>query len=98
MSRSGDALGGHDLMPLPIVHHRSFAAVLPVGHRFPMAKFASLADLLASERLVARGAFHEPPAPASREWLGLVHEAAYVAEILGGNVEPAIEREIGLPL
>jgi acetoin utilization deacetylase AcuC-like enzyme len=85
-------------MPLPIVHHPSFAAELPAGHRFPMAKFAGLAERLVADRLVARGAFCEPPAPASRDWLELVHDRRYVDQVLAGTIEPAIAREIGLPI
>lgn len=85
-------------MALPIVHHESFAAALPAGHRFPMAKFASLAETLVAEHLVTRDGFEKPPAPASRDWLQLVHEPGYVGQVLAGSVEPAIERDIGLPL
>ena len=85
-------------MPLPVVHHPAYTAALPSEHRFPMGKFAALADTLLGEGIVAPGGFHQPAAPAPRAWIELVHDRAYVDRILSGEVPPAIEREIGLPV
>jgi acetoin utilization deacetylase AcuC-like enzyme len=85
-------------MALPVVHHPAYTAVLPTEHRFPMRKFAALADTLLAEEIVAPGGFHEPPAPAPRAWIELIHDRAYVDQVLAGQVPPAIEREIGLPV
>jgi acetoin utilization deacetylase AcuC-like enzyme len=84
-------------MPLPVVHHPAFTVALPADHRFPMGKFAALAKMLMAEGLVA-GGFHEPEAPAPREWLELVHERGYVSDALAGAIAPEIRREIGLPI
>jgi acetoin utilization deacetylase AcuC-like enzyme len=84
-------------MALPIVHHPAFSAVIPADHRFPMPKFARLAEMLVAEQIAAPGAFHEPK-PAPRQWLELVHDRGYVGQVLAGSVDLEIEREIGLPL
>jgi acetoin utilization deacetylase AcuC-like enzyme len=83
-------------MAIPVVHHPAFNAAIPRDHRFPMPKFARLAETLVSEGLV--DAFKEPTAPAPREWLELVHDRGYVGRVLSGSVGPEVEREIGLPL
>jgi acetoin utilization deacetylase AcuC-like enzyme len=83
---------------LPVVHHPAFTAVLPTDHRFPMAKFAALAERLIADEIIAPGGFAEPAAPVPREWIELVHDRAYIDQVLTGTVPPAIEREIGLPV
>jgi acetoin utilization deacetylase AcuC-like enzyme len=81
-------------MPLAVVHHEAFVAALPAGHRFPMNKYARLAELLQGEEFVADGGFvTASEAPAS--WLRLAHEPGYVDQVLTGTVPPNIEREIG---
>jgi acetoin utilization deacetylase AcuC-like enzyme len=80
------------------VHHAAFDAAIPGDHRFPMPKFARLAETLVFEGIAARDSFIAPPEPSRREWLELVHDRAYVGQVLGGGVDPEIEREIGLPL
>lgn len=81
-------------MPISIVHHEAFVAELPAGHRFPMTKYARLAEILEREGLVAGGGFIVPTeAPAS--WLRLAHDPAYVDQVLSATVAPRIEREIG---
>jgi acetoin utilization deacetylase AcuC-like enzyme len=82
---------------LPIVHHPAYAAPLPDGHRFPMAKFARLMGHLLAEGVVVPGQLRRPePAPAA--WLELVHAPAYVQVVLGQTVPAALERRIGLPV
>jgi acetoin utilization deacetylase AcuC-like enzyme len=80
------------------VHHPAYLAALPIDHRFPMAKFAALADRLLAEEIVAPGGFHQPPGPAERAWIELVHHRHYVDQVLAGALPPEVEREIGLPL
>ncbi len=81
-------------MSPPIVHHPGYLAPLPAGHRFPMAKFARLREVLAEAGV--RSA--ERPEPAPAEWLTLAHDPGYVEAILGQTAGPAIMRRIGLPL
>lgn len=84
-------------MALPVVFHPAYAPALPAGHRFPMAKFAALAEVLVADGIVSPGAFHTP-VPAGRDALLTVHDAAYVDAVLGARVDPAIARRIGLPV
>ncbi len=64
---------------LPVVHHPAYRAEMPAGHRFPMDKFAQLADLLLADGVVER--FVEPE-PASWELVTAVHDPAYARMIL----------------
>ena len=81
-------------MPLAIVHNPLFTAELASDHRFPMPKYAAVAEILLREGIAAPGAFHSPgPAPA--EWVGLAHERAYVDQVFEANVPEAINRLIG---
>lgn len=83
-------------MPVPIVAHPAYAAKLPEGHRFPMAKFARLREVLAARGLVPHGFVR--PEPAGRDAIGLVHRADYVEAVLAARVPREIERRIGLPV
>ncbi|WP_306120028.1 MULTISPECIES: histone deacetylase [unclassified Roseitalea] len=81
-------------MPLPIVHNPSYDARFPAGHRFPMRKYARLAEVLIEEGLAAPGTFIVPgPAPAA--WVKLAHEAAYVDQVFAAAVPEQVGREIG---
>jgi acetoin utilization deacetylase AcuC-like enzyme len=84
-------------MPLPIVHHPAYVAPMPVGHRFPMAKFGRLMALLLAEGIVTSEQVRVPE-PAPVEWLARAHAAAYVEAVLAQTLEPAAVRRIGLPL
>ncbi|MEJ1157028.1 histone deacetylase family protein [Prosthecomicrobium sp. N25] len=81
-------------MPLPIVHNPHYDADFPLGHRFPMAKFRRIAEILVEDGLVAPGGF-VVPAEAPAGWIGLAHEAAYVDQVFAAAVPPAVAREIG---
>ncbi len=83
-------------MPLPIVHHPAYRADMPDGHRFPMGKFARLAQVLAEEGLVPEG-FHTPE-PASAALLTAVHDPAYIRMILDADAPREVERRLGLPV
>ena len=83
-------------MRLPLVTHPAYAAPLPEGHRFPMAKFQLLAehlrrlDLLTPERLHC-------PQPVPRRWLELVHPRGYHEAFARQRLSSAEARRIGLP-
>ncbi len=84
-------------MRLPVVHHPAYAAPLPPGHRFPMAKYARLMAHLLAEHVVTPAQVHRPePAPAA--WLERAHTRGYLEAALGLRLEPAAVRRIGLPL
>ncbi len=84
-------------MPLAIVHHPFFNADLPDGHRFPMAKFRRLAEVLVETGLVGSDGFHEPQ-PADPAIIALAHDAGYVHDVLEQTVPAMVERGIGLPM
>lgn len=71
-----------------------FVLPLPVGHRFPMAKYRLLRDRLALElpEWVLAVAL-----PASDGELALVHTPSYVQSVVQGTLSAAAQREIGFP-
>ena len=81
---------------LPIVYHPDHVAPLPPGHRFPMAKFGRLYDILVADGVAAPHQFHcaEPATPAL---LALAHDPAYVDAYLTGAIDPRAMRRIGFP-
>ncbi|MBT9292028.1 histone deacetylase family protein [Prosthecodimorpha staleyi] len=82
---------------LPIVHNPHYDAEFPPGHRFPMAKFRRIAEILVEDGLAAAGAFHVP-AEAPAGWIGLAHDPAYVDQVFGAAVPDRIAREIGFAM
>ena len=81
---------------LPIVHHPDYVADTPDGHRFPMRKFARLAEVLREDGLVPHG-FHMPE-PITRDQLLKVHSAGYVDGVLNRTLGTQEVRRIGFPL
>lgn len=81
---------------LPIVHHPNYTADTPDGHRFPMQKFAQLADILRAEGLAPHG--FVTPDPVLREDLIRAHTPAYVDAVLSRTLDPAAVRRIGFSL
>ena len=83
-------------MPLPIVYHPDHVAPLPAGHRFPMAKFGRLYELLVRDGVATVDQF-ACSQPAGVELLTLAHDPAYVASYLDGTIAPKAMRRIGFP-
>ena len=81
----------------PIVFHPAYSPPLPSGHRFPMQKYARLAEVLDREGLIGPEGLHIPE-PASFEMLAAVHDPDYVRQVLSAVVPAAAERLIGLPI
>ena len=81
-------------MSPPLVYHPDYVTPLPAGHRFPMAKFGILHDLLVSEGVVNR--VYQPELPPS-EWIELEHTPAYVQSYQDGSIDSQAMRRIGLP-
>ncbi len=79
-----------------MVFHRAYVTPLPENHRFPMAKFGRLYELLEEEGLVSTATVHVPE-PVSQEELALVHDSAYVQAFLDGSIDESSLRRIGLP-
>lgn len=71
-----------------------FILPLPVGHRFPMAKYGRLRERLAAECPQIRLG---QALPASDGELALVHTPAYIQAVQTGTLSAAAQREIGFP-
>ena len=69
---------------------------LPAGHRFPAGKYGMLRTLVEREAIISATELLPSP-PASRTDLERAHDPAYVEAVLDGKLDPAIERQIGLP-
>jgi acetoin utilization deacetylase AcuC-like enzyme len=66
---------------------------LPAGHKFPMAKYRLLRELLAAD-----GDWDlEPAPPADAATIELAHDAGYVRAFLEGSLDPQVMRRIGFP-
>ncbi|MBD2496156.1 histone deacetylase [Nostoc sp. FACHB-280] len=83
-------------MDLPIIYHSDYVAPLPEGHRFPMAKFSKLYELLLSDGVAQIEQFHTPQRP-SPELIELVHTPNYVQAYCDGTLDYKAQRRIGLP-
>jgi acetoin utilization deacetylase AcuC-like enzyme len=77
-----------------LVYHPDYVSPLPIGHRFPMAKFGLLHDRLVADGVVGR--VHRPELPRT-DWLELVHDQDYVRSYRDGSIDPQAMRRIGLP-
>jgi acetoin utilization deacetylase AcuC-like enzyme len=73
-----------------------FVLPLPVGHRFPMIKYARLRERCLAEGVLRPDELREPPA-ATWDELMLVHEPAYVAAAREGTLTALEVRRIGFP-
>lgn len=70
-----------------------YAIPLPEGHRFPMAKYRMVRDLLAAD-----SAFRfDCATPAAPAVVSLAHDAAYVDAVVAGTLDSAAIRRIGFP-
>jgi acetoin utilization deacetylase AcuC-like enzyme len=81
---------------LPIVHHQDYTADTPPAHRFPMGKFAKLAEVLVNDGLVPAG--FVVPEPASSDILTLAHTEDYVRDVLSATLCQKKVRKIGFAL
>lgn len=71
-----------------------FVLPLPVGHRFPMAKYGLLRQHLESGLPGVRLA---EALPATEGELALAHSPSYIGAVRDGTLSPAAQREIGFP-
>ncbi len=81
----------------PAVYDPAYSAPMPSGHRFPMRKYAQLAQMLVEEGLIGPEG-SQVPEPASFDMLAAVHDAAYVRQVLEAVVPQNLERIIGMPV
>ena len=83
-------------MDLPFVYHPDYGVPLPADHRFPMAKFGMLYEMLIAEGVALPSQFHLPDRP-NLNWIELVHLPEYVQAYCTGTLDPKAQRRIGLP-
>lgn len=83
-------------MDLPLVYHPAYVVPLPEGHRFPMAKFQLLYELLLADQVAAPEQFFQPDRPPQAV-IEQVHTPDYVAAYVEGTLDPKAQRRIGLP-
>ncbi len=79
-----------------LVYHPAYSVPLPEGHRFPMAKFRLLLEVLLRQGLARPGRIHRP-LPAPRRWLERVHLRRYHEALAQGTLTAAEVRRLGLP-
>ncbi|WP_088240935.1 histone deacetylase [Calothrix rhizosoleniae] len=83
-------------MDLPIIYHPNYVAPIPTNHRFPMAKFQQLYELLLADGVAETEQFYTPERP-SEKLIELIHTPEYVQAYCQGNLENKEQRRIGLP-
>ncbi|OUC12322.1 MAG: histone deacetylase [Alkalinema sp. CACIAM 70d] len=83
-------------MDLPLIYHPDYVVPLPIGHRFPMAKFKNLYDCLLRDGVATIEQFHQPDRPPS-PWIELIHDSDYVNAYCTGTLDAKAQRRIGLP-
>ena len=84
-------------MALPVVFHPDYTVPLPPGHRFPIGKFGRIKDVLLEDGVIPPASLVEP-VPASRAWLTLAHDEAYVDAVMALALDRRAVRRLGLPL
>jgi acetoin utilization deacetylase AcuC-like enzyme len=88
--------GGSLLMGLHCWTSARYTIPLPVGHRFPIEKYALLRDAVIAAGLASADTLHEPARARVADLL-LVHTERYVNALVDGTLGEAEQRRIGLP-
>jgi acetoin utilization deacetylase AcuC-like enzyme len=84
------------MTPLTVWSSARYTFPLPLGHRFPVEKYALLRERVVADGTVAPERVLDPVA-ATDEMLRLVHTADYVERFVGGRLSAAETRRIGFP-
>lgn len=83
-----------DVVMLPLVHHPDYdARTVADDHRFPMRKYALVAEMLQAEGHALIAPVHAP-----ESWLHLAHAPAYVSAILSQTLDAKAARTIGFDI
>ena len=90
------SLEGTILLTLPVVYHPQYSAPLPSTHRFPMAKFRLLHQLLLEQGVIQTNQVHQPLSIARTD-LERVHPRAYHEAFSRDRLTRPEQRRIGLP-
>ncbi|XHR98653.1 histone deacetylase [Sphingomonas sp. DBB INV C78] len=80
---------------LHVVHHPGYVAPAAPGSRFAFDKYGLMMAALRESGVPFT--LHEP-AIMPAEWIGAVHDPAYVEEVVTAAVPPQKERRIGFPI
>ncbi len=80
----------------PIVYHPQYVAPIPENHRFPMAKFRLLYELLLRDNIVTFNDVYQPEFP-DLNVIELIHHFDYINAYCNGTLESKAQRRIGLP-
>ena len=83
-------------MPLTVWSSARYTFPLPVGHRFPVEKYAMLRERVVTEGIAAPERVLDPDA-ASDDMLRLVHTREYVERFTAGQLSASEMRKIGFP-
>src|SRR3979411_3146350 len=83
-------------MPLTVWSSARYTFPLPVGHRFPVAKYAMLRDRVMAEGIVPPERVLDPEGVTDPALL-LVHTEDYVRRFVGGALGDAEVRTLGFP-
>ncbi len=73
-----------------------FELPLPIGHRFPMAKYRRLRDKIVSDPFHSQDVFLVPEA-VTIDQLCLAHDRSYVERVVAGQLTEAEIKRIGFP-
>ncbi|MFQ3660976.1 MAG: histone deacetylase [Chloroflexaceae bacterium] len=83
-------------MSLQIFYSDTFVLPLPVGHRFPMQKYALLRERVVAAGLAPPGRLHLPSAASDAE-LARAHDPDYIRRCQAGELSAQEQRRIGFP-
>lgn len=82
---------------LKIAYHSIYKHNLPEGHRFPMEKYDLLPQQLIYEGTCDEENFFNPEVP-NNKYFFMVHDAAYVSDLMNMTLNQKAARKIGFPL
>ena len=82
---------------LKIAYHPIYKHSLPDGHRFPMEKYDLLPQQLVYEGTCNEENFFEPEVP-NNKYFFIVHDEAYVSDLMNLTLNQKAARKIGFPL
>jgi acetoin utilization deacetylase AcuC-like enzyme len=92
----GEAHGRHDGGRMLVWTHHRWRFPLPEGHRFPLDKYARLADRVVADGICAPEEVLEPE-PVPWALIERVHAPELVARIRAGELSVREQRGLGLP-
>lgn len=83
-------------MTLPLVYHPDYSFPFPARHRFPMEKFARLANYLRGQGILSAGNCYRP-GPCRQTWLTQTHCPDYLRRFYGNSLSAREHRQMNLP-